>query len=107
MRRADHPEPHTEVSNRQVHRKPDLSVHSRGYEHPRVQRAERLHELLLERGFADGPHAHRRAGWQRAGLDEHYAAGADAQSIEKSGNFFEAFAIRKRANPASRPRRSV
>lgn len=78
LRRAHNPELHTEMSDHQVHRKPDVSVYPRSYQHPRVQWTERIPDQLLERSTSYGSNAHRRFGWQRTGRHEHHAAGADA-----------------------------
>lgn len=90
LRRAHHPELPAQMSNQEVHRQSDLPVHPRSDQHPGVQRPERFPYLVPERSSADGSHTHCRVGRQCSGRDEHHAAGANAQSIEKSGKtFFE------------------
>lgn len=81
------------MSNRQVHRQPDLPVHSRGDQHSRVQRTEWLSNLVPERGSSNGSNTHRRSGWQCTGRHEHHPAGADAQSVEKSGRLSEGLMV--------------
>ena len=78
LRRADHPQLHTEMSHCEIYRKFDIPIYSRGHQHPRVQRFEWIPNQFPERSSTDGSYAHCRFGWQCVGGDEHHPAGADA-----------------------------